>query len=459
MLRRILPSPIYEYLNMSKRRRKHELQMNIWFMPAIYIAISTLLVVATLLLDLYVDISQYTPNLFQSQASLTRVLVSSLIGAILTLSAYTLNSILIVLTTFSGQFSPRLLLNFISDRKTQHILGIFNGSFVYVLFVFLFISNQADETFVAVPVSTVLLAFVCAVTFIYFINHATTWMQVHNITLNMRNVSERMLKNSLEKEMAPLRTNDSLGQEEQLHNHNWTTLYTHKTGYVQLVDFKQMVEEAKKDDLIIRLEAPIGKWLLRGNPLLSYQWNTSSEIDERKYQSLIDIGHKQTEIQDIEHGLNKLSEVGIKALGNDDPKTAANVINQLSDLLLTISTLMSKNPYLVDENEQLRVIVPESSFEYYLYKGFGYIRHYATGNVPIITDIISSLTCLAKSIHPSFHQCIWELACNTTSGFTNMHIYELDERYLLRSLEELAEVTNNLDHFYQVKNSIQSTPA
>ncbi|WP_272030573.1 MULTISPECIES: DUF2254 family protein [Oceanobacillus] len=126
------------------------------------------------------------PVFFKAEFETTRLLISSLIGGILTLSAFTLNSLLVVLTTFSGQFSPRLLQNFVKDKHTQHILGVFNGSFVYVLIMFLFISSKPVDYFTAVPFVTVLIAFFTAIVFIYFINHATTWMQVHNITDMMK---------------------------------------------------------------------------------------------------------------------------------------------------------------------------------------------------------------------------------------------------------------------------------
>ncbi|UOQ93925.1 DUF2254 domain-containing protein [Halobacillus shinanisalinarum] len=138
-----------KYLQMSKRQRK--MQMTLWYMHIIYIGLALFLVAATLFMDLVVDLAPYAQELFHFSASVTRTLVSTLIGGILTLSAFTLNSLLVVLTTFSGQFLPRMLLNFISDKQTQHALGIFNGSFIYVLVLSWFIGSSEKEVFVTVP--------------------------------------------------------------------------------------------------------------------------------------------------------------------------------------------------------------------------------------------------------------------------------------------------------------------
>ena len=209
MLEKILPSSIRKYLLMSKRQRMHEIRLTIWYMPFLYICLSILLVVITLYLDLQLEISQYMSDFLSMDASVTRILVSTLIGGVLTLSAFTLNSLLVVLTTFSGQFSPRMLLNFISDKQTQHALGIFNGSFVYVLLLFLFIGSSKKEMFVAAPMITIGLAFLSAITFIFFINHVSTWMQVHNITYHMKQVSEGMIHQTLKKDLEAHRTTET----------------------------------------------------------------------------------------------------------------------------------------------------------------------------------------------------------------------------------------------------------
>lgn len=206
MFLNLLPTSFKKYLLMSKRQRHHELQLTLWRTPLLYIIASFFLVAATLFLDVGVGLANYTIEFFQSKFETTRLLIGTLIGGILTLSAFTLNSLLVVLTTFSGQFSPRMLQNFVKDRQTQHILGIFNGSFVFVLVMFLFISSRPVEYFVAVPFATAGIAFINALTFIYFINHAAAWMQVHNITDGMKKVSEDIIHGSLKRDLEDYRT-------------------------------------------------------------------------------------------------------------------------------------------------------------------------------------------------------------------------------------------------------------
>ncbi|BCB05574.1 hypothetical protein KH172YL63_37070 [Bacillus sp. KH172YL63] len=383
-------------------------------------------------------------------APVTRTLVSTLIGAVLTLSAFTLNSLLVVLTMFSGQFSPRMLLDFISDKQTQHALGIFNGSFVYVLLVFLFIGNSDKEIFVAAPVMTIGLAFLCAVTFIFFINHASTWMQVHNITFNMKQVSEVMIHQTLKNDLEAHRTTErgDIMEEEKKHALHVTSKWS---GYIQLVDFQGMILRAQEENLVIQLHYKVGDFVLAGNELLSIWGPDTEAVSTDAYLAFIEIGHKETEIQDLQMGIHKLAEVAIKALGNDDPKTASNTIDQMADLMRTVEDQLSFTPYLIDEEDRVRVILQSEAFDYYLYRGFGYIRHYAKDNHLIITEIVRALALIAETIPKSKHRDLWEFACNTIDHIEREVIYELDKTFLLQELHKLARLTRHLEAYQEVE--------
>ncbi|OXS61464.1 putative membrane protein [Bacillus sp. V-88] len=450
MLKKILPLSIQKYLLMSKRQRMHEIRLTIWYMPFIYICLSLLMVAITLYLDLYLEVSQYTFDLLSMDASVTRILVSTLIGGILTLSAFTLNSLLVVLTMFSGQFSPRMLLDFISDKQTQHALGIFNGSFVYVLLLFLFIGNSKKEMFVAAPLMTIGLAFLSALTFIFFINHASTWMQVHNITYNMKQVSEVMINQTLKKDLEAHRTAD---QEDIMEKEKKNIIHvtSRGSGYIQLVDFQGMIRRAHEEDVVLQLHYKVGDFVLAGNELMSLWGPETDHISTDSYLSFIEIGHKETEIQDLQMGIHKLAEVAIKSLGNDDPKTASNTIHQMADLMLTVQDQLSFSPYLIDHQNRIRVILQSEPFDYYLYRGFGYIRHYAKDNHLIITEIVRALALLAESIQPSKHKDLWEFACNTIDHIEREIIYELDKSFLLQEVHKLARLTRNLGEYEKIE--------
>ena len=90
--------------------------------------------------------------------------------------------LLMTLTLASTQFSPRILISFVRDRTTQWTLGVFLGTFSYCMAA-LPAARSLPHPFA--PIATVtgamLLALVCVVWLIYFINHISRSISVNHI--------------------------------------------------------------------------------------------------------------------------------------------------------------------------------------------------------------------------------------------------------------------------------------
>ncbi len=436
---------IKKYFKMSKRQRKSELKSTLWFMPLWYIIGAIGLSIFTYYLDYVVDVSLYLPAAIGFSGQTLQVLLSALVGGVLTLSAFTINSLLVALTTFSGQFSSKMLVNFVSDRATQHVLGIFNGSFIYVLLNFLYVTHEEEEYVVATPVLSILTAIMAAVTFIYFINHTTTWMQVHNISFNM-NAKSKAVQASIEKELKPHHLEKEVEEESLPNESEGKVIRTDRSGYLQVADFARLIKQADRDDILLRFDVRIGEFVIEGTPLLTY-WEYGQSINPDRYFKSLEIGSKQTEIQDLEYGLIKLAEVAIKALGHNDPLTVTNTIHQIADLLKSIGQSTNFSPYLFDQQQELRVILNQKPFRYYLHKGFASIREYANQNSTVMTELLTMISLLSKTMDKEVHNDLWEFARQTILGFDNYSLYENDCLYILEQLSELAKNTGNQDDY------------
>ncbi|WP_175477947.1 DUF2254 domain-containing protein [Halobacillus alkaliphilus] len=426
---------------MSKRQRKSELKSTLWFMPFWYIVGAVGLSAFTFYLDYIVDVSLYLPAAIGFSGQTLQVLLSALVGGVLTLSAFTINSLLVALTTFSGQFSSKMLVNFVSDRATQHVLGIFNGSFIYVLLNFLYVTHEEEEYIVATPALSILTAITAAVTFIYFINHTTTWMQVHNISYNM-NSKSKSVQASLEKELKPYHLEKHVDEAKLPSEAEGKIIEANQPGYFQVADFSRLIKQAKRDNSLIRFDVRIGEFVVEGTPVVTY-WENEEKVDPARYLKSIEIGIKQTEIQDLEYGLIKLAEVAIKALGHNDPLTVTNTIHQIADLLKSIGQSSNFSPYLFDQEQELRVILNQKDFRYYLHKGFASIREYANQNSAVMTELLTMVALLSKTMDQSVHKDLWEFARQTILGFDNYSLYENDCLYILEQLSVLSKNTGN----------------
>ncbi|MFB4166201.1 DUF2254 domain-containing protein [Alteribacillus sp. JSM 102045] len=441
---------------MSYRQIWYELRANLWFSSIIYAIFAIGLVAFSYWLDFTVQVEQHLPDMFLTNYELTHILVSTLIAGILTLNAFTFNSILVVLTSFSGQFSPRMLLSFVSDRRTQHVIGIFNACFLYVLISFFLLSEEENGMYVAIPIFTVLLAFLALSNFVFFINHAVKWMQVPNLTNNMKNESKKTILRTLLKDLEPYRTREPNHTEKELNEEEAHIIASDSAGFIQIFDYKHLISEAKKDKIILRLERRIGDFVTEGIPIITYWKTNDTSINEFKYRKLIYLGPKKTEVQDLEFGVNKLTEIAIKAIGNDDPSTANNAIYQLTDLLISISKVTRFTPYLTDTDNRLRLIIKDESFDYYLYAAFSQISVYAKKDPFLTTNILEAITILSQSVPQENYSCCWKFAKTIARGYTEGFTYAYNEQRFYNSLKGIAQKTGNLNSYEEFEQEIKS---
>lgn len=439
----LLDKYVKKYIRMSNRELSHTIQSNLWFTPVIYVFFSFLFVGAVLTADFHYELGKNMRPYFSVDYSLTQALVGTFTAAILTLTTFTFNLILLVFTTFSGQFSPRMLKNFIASKSTQRVLGIFTSSFFYMLLCFLFLNKETAQYYFAVPVFATLIAALSMGTFIFFINHAVEWLQVNQMTYDMKKEALSIVKSTLEDEVDPYKVKDLRTIKDHSYESKGDTITARKAGYIQLVDFITMIEEAQKDDIIIRLEYTIGNYVFASTPIITYWTNSATEIDELKYLSLISIRRKQTEVQDIEFSINKLVEVAVRSIGHYDPKTASTVIYQIGEVLASISRESIFSNYLMDESNELRIILQKRDFNHYLYHGFGYIRHYAKDNVIVSTEIIKVLDLMAHSLDTRDYKAVWEFGLFTASGLEDLFLYKIDHQQFYQALSNLAVTTQH----------------
>lgn len=175
------------------------IRTSFWYIPSKYGVIAGLFAFLSIYIDAYLMnieiIYHIVPGILLSDIGLARTILSSISASLLTMTTITFSTILVVLTTFLSEYSPRTLQNFITDNSTQRVMGIFVGGFIYSILLLLFLrETEAGSRFI-VPSFAVLFAIICLLVFIYFIHHVSRWMQVsnliHSITMNLMEKIEK----------------------------------------------------------------------------------------------------------------------------------------------------------------------------------------------------------------------------------------------------------------------------
>jgi len=137
------------------------LRSSFWFMPSLMVAGSMAFAVVWIEADSVGSdqwLSQW-PRMFGVGAEGARQMLSTLAGSMMTVMGITFSMTLVAMVLASGQYTSRILRNFMRSRVTQFTLGTFTGIFAYCLIVLRTIrgSGGVDEF---VPSLAVFFAFV-----------------------------------------------------------------------------------------------------------------------------------------------------------------------------------------------------------------------------------------------------------------------------------------------------------
>ncbi|MFC3523909.1 DUF2254 domain-containing protein [Marinococcus halophilus] len=431
---------------MSKNQRWYELRSSLWPLPMIYILLAAAAAFAAYGVEFGLQPALPFGSFFTADYALTEMIYSTLAYGVLMLHAFTFNMILIVLTSFSGQFTPRVLFSFIADRRTLHAIGIFNVSYFYILLGFFMLTPSVGE-YVVFPLLGIVAATVSAVNFILFINHAVKWMQVANLTKNLNERSQNIITATNEdglKEHRPAAQKEyRLPEKAPIYS-----IASATGGFLQIVDFKRLIAQAELDGLIVYLERRVGDYMLEGDTLFSYQrydQTANTPVNEQTYLQFLFIGNKKTEMQDLNFSVRKLTEIALKAIGNNEPSTAEDAIYQLADLLRSISGTAAHRPYLVDAQDNVRVVMKEKTFAYYVYAAFTPIADAAKEDIKLTNRVLEALHLLAGSLKGEAADICWHYAESIARNYQGKMAFDHDQSHFHAYLNSIAEVSGQRD--------------
>ena len=115
-----------------------------WVVPAAW----CLAVVGLGLVLPYVELTwlvDRVPLLFPGGIDGARTVLSTIAGAMISVTGLVFSITMVVLQLASSQYSPRVLRTFLEDRLTQHTLGAFAASFVYALTVLRSVDGRVEQ--------------------------------------------------------------------------------------------------------------------------------------------------------------------------------------------------------------------------------------------------------------------------------------------------------------------------
>ena len=347
------------------------------------------------------DLAAWVPTtLFPSRADpqVAQVVLAAIAGSIMTVVSIVFAMLLMTLTLASMQFSPRILVSFVKDRVTQWTLGVFLGTFAYCVAA-LPAARFLPHPFAPVVAVTgaMLLALICVVWLIFFIQHISQAIGVNHIVDRIARETESVIDDIMPDPQSYLY--DSVGvpfdSDEQE-----ATVANAISGYIRYVDTEQLLRLAKTLKLRARMLRRVGQFVPAGVPLLAVA--PAKRLDTQGADALraaFDIGPARTLQQDVEFGVIQIVDVALKAISPavNDPSTAITCIDQLTRILIRFAGRKPPVSLICDPPHIVRVIVPWLDMAGLLDTAFEQIRHYASADAAVSLRLLRALDDIAAT--------------------------------------------------------------
>ncbi|MCB1245399.1 MAG: DUF2254 domain-containing protein [Verrucomicrobiales bacterium] len=384
----------------------NNLRSSFWFLPSCIVLGSIVIALALIHLDAVGDqqwMSRW-PRLFGASAAGARGVLSTIAGSMMTVVGVTFSMVLVTLALASSQYTSRILRNFMRDRVTQVVLGVFAGIFSYCLILLRTIRGGDAAGFI--PSVAVTFGVVLAIggigVLIFFIHHIAASIQASSIIASVAGETldavDRLFPGKLEE-------NAGGEGEERPHDpmptRNWRAVPAPRSGYIQSLDDVTLLRVAKEQNTLVRMERGVGEFVVRDTPLV---W-----LDQREapgddiiadLQNAYGIDRHRTVDQDAGFGIRQLVDMALRALspGINDTTTAVMCVDYLTAILSRLVTkgIPSSHRY---EDGELRVIGIGPDFASLVAGSFDEIRGSASGNVAIMLRMLDALQTIGSLTH------------------------------------------------------------
>ena len=387
---------------------------------------------------------QILPNYFFTSVDLARDILSTLAGSLFGMITISFSTIMVVLTMYSSQFSPRTVQDFLRSKMTLKVLGVFIGGFIYSIITLLFIKDAPGSNAVFSAFFGVIIAIICLGYFVVFIHHAANSVQVNILIEKLRDEVIELVNRIEERNNNDDRIqNESPNNLEEITSKEPKCIYANKSGYIQNIADLKLTTNAGKEDIVVRADKMIGDYVTENSVIFSI-WDYEGEIEDLDLLKYVIIDSERSKENDIEFGLLKLTEVALKAIspGINDPNTAVFCINQLGWILSRIAVANLENTYYYDEDDNLRFILEDISFGDLLYKTFYQLRYYGNRDVSVAGALLDSLLIIAEGSPKDIKEKIWHFSSFILAGFDENVLEDEDKLFLNRKIKRLSIETD-----------------
>ena len=325
-----------------------------------------------------------------------RRILTTVAATMVTVAGVVFSITVVALQLASGQFGPRLLRNFMSDRGNQIAFGTFTSAFVYCLLALAAVREdpQGFTPVVAVGIGLA-LGIVGIGVLIYFIHHTVQGIRVEQVVASVAAELEEALDH-----LFP----ESIGEEPAGADGESRTpidlatgsrpIRTTDAGYIQTIDADGLVETAKRCELLLVLERRPGDFVCGDMVLaLAYPIERVSDDAVARIAACFTIGIDRNPRQDPRFVAQQLTQIALRALSPaiNDPFSAVECINRLAQGFRRAAARCRPSEYRFDASGRLLVVAPRDTLLPIALAAFDPIARACGDDVSVVVRLLEAV--------------------------------------------------------------------
>jgi uncharacterized membrane protein len=417
--------------------------------PITYVLVFSLLSVLLHQMDKYYAFSSQSSILISSY-TYGHNLSILMIGGLINLITISISLMMVVLTVYGAQFSPKTLQDFLSNKKTLHILGFLIGTLVYSIVNLFLLSNLSNIKYILSPAFGTLFFTLSVFAFVYFIRFVSQSVQIN---LYIQQLGKEILKDIQSKEKLIL-ANEHVHYKKDvvltsILDKQTISILNQVPGYLHSYDINQIISLAISNNCVILSKKQIGEYVFKDDVIFEiYNFKEDIETFQKTLLQYIEVREDFTNSNSLGFGTKKLTEIALRAMSSstNDAATACFCIDQLGETLKSITNILAHVVY-TDDKKDIRLIARKENFVKVLYDHFSQIKNHGFNDMAIIKSTLSAFIKIAQNAEDSQNEELWEFLKYMMENINFESIHRYDYEFIISDLYQIAILTNNIEEF------------
>lgn len=361
-----------------------------------YITIALFLTAVVIAIDYFGIGKEYVPEFFLTKIDVARSILTALSGSFLTITTFTFSTILSVLSTYSSNYTPRVVENFLANKITMKVLGLFVGGFIYSIMTLFFMKTSDLNVMVLSATIAIIYTIYSVINFVIFIFSVSSLIQSGNLIIHTYEDSVKSIDRSLDEIKLYRRVKDFSTESY----HFKKDFYIENKGYLELIELESVFKGFQEQEGILMIHPSIGDFLSENQKVATLYYNdwgnlANIDVDElgNKVVDSFTVDTKRIAMNDYRYAIQKLVEITLRAVssGINDPNTAIKCLHFLGVILGKISTVEGCFNYIENEESRLVVVYESFNFKKDLENILSQIVYYGKEDLSVVTAVYDSL--------------------------------------------------------------------